>query len=106
MDEYLGGSGRRRPEVEAAQEFPSASSVQKESVGDLDCFLQQACHSSLRASVNHTHILEMGKGGELMRLRKMQVCVSVAMVDVHAVFITLCETHSHTWQKRVVFSAL
>ena len=40
---------------------------------DLDHFLQQACHSSLRASVNHTHILEMGKGGELMRLRKMQV---------------------------------
>ena len=52
----------------------SAATVVKESVGDLDRFLQQACHSSLRASVNHTHILEMGKGGELMRLRKMQVC--------------------------------
>ena len=40
---------------------------------DLDHFLQQACHSSLRASVNHTHILDMGKGGELMKLKKMQV---------------------------------
>ena len=32
----------------------------------------QACHSCLRASVNHTHILEMGKGGELHRLKLSQ----------------------------------
>jgi hypothetical protein len=34
---------------------------------DLDHYLKQACHSCLRASVNHTHILEMGKGSELHR---------------------------------------
>jgi hypothetical protein len=39
---------------------------------DLDIFLRTACHSCLRASVNHTHILEMGKGGELKRLKEMQ----------------------------------
>jgi len=39
---------------------------------DLDIFLRTACHSCLRASVNHTHILDMGKGGELKRLKDMQ----------------------------------
>ena len=42
---------------------------------DLDHYLKQACHSCLRASVNHTHILEMGKGSELHR------CVPLCFLD-------------------------
>jgi hypothetical protein len=41
---------------------------------DLEVFLRTACHAALRASVNHTHILEMGKGSELKRMREMEVC--------------------------------
>jgi len=45
---------------------------------DLELFLRTACHAALRASVNHTHILEMGKGSELKRMRDMEVSESKA----------------------------
>ncbi len=48
----------------------SASSSSTDPASDLDHYLKQACHSCLRASVNHTHILEMGRGGELHRLKE------------------------------------
>ena len=41
-------------------------------VDDLDVFLRTACHSCLRASVNHTHLLHMGKGMLFTDVRAMK----------------------------------
>jgi len=43
--------------------------------GGLDQFLATACHSSLRSSVNQTHILDMGRGNDLKRMKDSETAM-------------------------------
>ncbi len=63
---HLGAARYRAKDSDSVGASMVESAVEAETE-DLDHYLKQACHSCLRASVNHTHILEMGKGSELHR---------------------------------------